>query len=170
MNAGNGRVYTITLAVQDAGGNVSYSDFKAQVPRWPWGWYANAVEDAPLYQVDCGLARGTGTGIPDDLGPAAALPGSSASRAGLDLAVYPNPFSSETNLSLYLPEAKAVAIEVFNIQGQRVRRLLSENLDAGEHLVKWDGAGESGQALSVGLYLLRVTAGEEVVVRKVSLQ
>ena len=63
-----------------------------------------------------------------------------------------------------------MTVEVFNIRGQRVQSLFSGDMEAGEHLLSWDGMGNSGQALSTGLYLVRMRIGEEVLVKKVSLQ
>ena len=53
-----------------------------------------------------------------------------------------------------------VNIEVYNIRGQRVKTLVNDYFPAGEHSVMWDGKDENGHAVSSGMYLYRMTAGE----------
>jgi hypothetical protein len=174
MSNGNGRVYTLTLSAIDENGAVSYADFKVQVPRWPWGWYSVAQEDGTVYEVDgqCSSTRATVVDSPEMTEETRVLPENSLNmrRFEPDLTVYPNPFATETNIRFDLPEAAAVTVEIFNLQGRRVRRLLSENMPEGRRLLQWDGRTDGGQGLPAGLYLLRMKIGEEVSVRKVSLQ
>jgi hypothetical protein len=74
---------------------------------------------------------------------------------------YPNPFNPITEISFSLPSAADVKLEVYNIMGQRVTTLVNERLEAGEHVVKWDGS----EAAS-GVYLYRLTAADYVETRK----
>ncbi|MCB0598324.1 MAG: T9SS type A sorting domain-containing protein, partial [Phaeodactylibacter sp.] len=97
--------------------------------------------------------------------PANVVEGSEA----LKLEVAPNPFRSETGIQFYLPDAGPASLDVFNLQGQRVRSLLAETLDAGRHARQWDGTADGGQALSAGVYLVRLRTEAGVLVKKVSL-
>lgn len=45
----NGRVYTVTLAVQDIQGTAVFADFIVSVPKWAWGWQSEAIDDGPVY-------------------------------------------------------------------------------------------------------------------------
>jgi hypothetical protein len=173
MNAGNGRIYTITLAVQDASGNITYADYQASVPRWPWGWYSIAVEGpGPGYSVDCGAGGGTAViaSPTDGVGNTITMSGAGFEVSKPRLSVYPNPFHSETNLTIYVSEAGFATVEIFNIQGQLVRNLYAGQMETGEHQLQWNGATRDGQAASVGLYLVRMKIGEEVLVKKIALQ
>lgn len=58
MSNKNGRVYTITVAYQDADGNICYTDYLISAPRWPWGWYSTAVDDGPTYIENCDRTSG----------------------------------------------------------------------------------------------------------------
>lgn len=58
-----------------------------------------------------------------------------------------------------LPLATRVRLEVFDLQGRRVRRLLDARLEAGWHQVQWDRRGADGALVPAGLYLYRITAG-----------
>lgn len=64
---------------------------------------------------------------------------------------YPNPFNPTTNISFKLPDATNVELSVFNMLGQKVRMLISENLPAGNHTVTFDATN-----LSSGIYLYQL--------------
>jgi flagellar hook assembly protein FlgD len=59
-----------------------------------------------------------------------------------------------------------VRLEVYDTTGRRVRLLAEGALPAGSHAVRWDGTDQGGAALGSGVYLVRLTAGDLVFVRK----
>jgi hypothetical protein len=71
---------------------------------------------------------------------------------------YPNPFNPTTELKFGLPVVANVSIEIYNLLGQRVRRLLGEERPAGYHIVEWDGSNDAGQSLAGGAYFVRLSA------------
>ncbi len=71
---------------------------------------------------------------------------------------YPNPFNNATTIYYEVPQAGQVTIEVYNIIGQRVRTLVSEDKSAGVYSVSWTGADESGREVASGIYLYRLNA------------
>ncbi len=71
----------------------------------------------------------------------------------------PNPFNPSTSIRLVLPVAGPVLLDVYDAAGRRVRELLDETLDPGQHVVTWDGRDDAGRALGSGLYVLRMRAG-----------
>ena len=71
---------------------------------------------------------------------------------------YPNPFNPSTNIEFSLPEAGHVRVEVYNILGRKVRRLIDRNMPAGIHRVVFDGRSDRGALLSTGVYFYRMTA------------
>jgi len=70
---------------------------------------------------------------------------------------FPNPFRGSTSIQFSLPEEREVVLEVFDLTGRRVQRILDAWMPAGIHRIPFDGAG-----LSSGLYLYRVRAGDEI--------
>ncbi|HEU4435894.1 MAG TPA: multicopper oxidase domain-containing protein [candidate division Zixibacteria bacterium] len=73
---------------------------------------------------------------------------------------YPNPFNPETQISFRLPNAGNVDLRVFNILGQEVRRLVSEEKQAGEHTIRWDGRDDRGALVASGIYFYRLETPE----------
>lgn len=82
---------------------------------------------------------------------------------------YPNPFNPDTNIAYQLPEATHVRLEVFNINGQRVRLILDEARTAGFHIAQWDGRNDLRSPVASGLYVYRFTAGAFVDQKKMAL-
>jgi hypothetical protein len=71
---------------------------------------------------------------------------------------YPNPFNPTTSLRYALPVDSRVTMEIYNVLGQRVRTLVSENVVAGYHIAEWNGMGSEGQQLGSGTYFLKLSA------------
>jgi hypothetical protein len=68
------------------------------------------------------------------------------------LSVSPNPFNPSTTITLTLPQAEWVKVEVFDIAGRPQGSPLREGWrEAGRHTMTFDGSD-----LSSGVYLLRV--------------
>ena len=75
---------------------------------------------------------------------------------------YPNPFNPSTTISYTVGTPGWVTLKVFNTLGQEVATLVDGYQEVGEQSAVWNGANESGQAVSSGLYFYRLTAGPVV--------
>jgi len=73
---------------------------------------------------------------------------------------YPNPFNPTTTIELSLPRSGHVEIEVFNILGRRVCRLIDRELPAGTHRIVFEGKSDDGAPLATGVYFYRITSGD----------
>ncbi len=82
---------------------------------------------------------------------------------------YPNPFNPETRLYFQIPETQNVQLVVYNIRGQIVRNLVDNRLDAGDHIVNWDGRDNRGNPAPTGVYIYRIKAGDYMAARKMTL-
>lgn len=74
--------------------------------------------------------------------------------------VYPNPSRAEVTITVAVPEAMDVQVELFNVLGQQVGLLHHGELAPGVHEIAWDGRTASGAAAASGVYLLRLTGPE----------
>jgi thiol-disulfide isomerase/thioredoxin len=82
----------------------------------------------------------------------------------------PNPFNPVTNLTFTVPEgAGRVSLSVYDVSGRLVRTLVNEILPAGRAGVVWDGRDDRGLRLSSGVYFVRLEAGGQRAMRKVTL-
>jgi len=77
---------------------------------------------------------------------------------------YPNPFNPTTTIGFSIPKSEFVTMKIYNLLGQEVATLVSENLQAGHYQVDWDA---SQMASSVYYYL--INAGEYQDVKKMIL-
>ncbi len=85
---------------------------------------------------------------------------------------YPNPFNPETTLRYLVPEdlpqGAPVALEVYNVKGQRVRALPIQ-ADPGMHEVRWDGRDAQGNPAASGIYIARLMMGAMIETQKMTL-
>ena len=82
------------------------------------------------------------------------------------LGARPNPFPRSTELRFQLGSTSPVEITIYNPSGRRVRSLLNETLNAGEHALVWDGNDDQGRATGAAVYLVRVSAGDAIATAK----
>jgi hypothetical protein len=75
--------------------------------------------------------------------------------------LYPNPFGGTATISYQVPKAGKVSLKVYNVAGQLVRTLVEGEQEAGYYGARWDGRTEGRTAASSGLYIVRLTYGQE---------
>ncbi len=80
---------------------------------------------------------------------------------------FPNPLFNHTRVRFELPSRLPVDLTLFDLTGRRVVAMITDTLDEGRHEYAWDGRDPSGDAVSSGVYFLRLEAGSTVLVRKV---
>lgn len=74
------------------------------------------------------------------------------------LGAAPNPFNPQTRITFTLQEAGTATLDVYDLRGLRVRRLLLADLPAGRHEATWDGRDDAGRGLASGTYVCRLAA------------
>jgi glutaminyl-peptide cyclotransferase len=91
---------------------------------------------------------------------------------GIPPDIKPNPFSASTMICFSVPHGpgatQPVEITIHDVQGRKVRTLLSSRLEPGEHTVRWDGTDSRGTRITAGIYLCTVKVGGSAVSRKVA--
>lgn len=81
----------------------------------------------------------------------------------------PNPFNPTSTIGFSLPRATFVQMEIYDILGRQVRRLLEKQLPAGEHEILFDGRDDENRELSSGIYFYRLTTEENMMAKKMTL-
>ena len=72
---------------------------------------------------------------------------------------YPNPIRgdvAETRIAYRTPHAAHVTLDVMDVAGRHIRRLVSGAESAGAHSVAWDRRDEAGRPVVSGVYLYRL--------------
>lgn len=82
---------------------------------------------------------------------------------------YPNPFNPSTTIRFDLPVAGPARLDIVDARGRHVRSLVSGDMPAGYHSVRWDGTDDAGRPAASGLYFYRLEAGEQLQQRKMLL-
>ena len=77
---------------------------------------------------------------------------------------YPNPFNPSTTIEYSITKSSHVLLEVFNVLGQSIARLVDEQVSPGTYRVSYDASH-----LSSGVYLYRLKAGDFVQTKKMVL-
>jgi hypothetical protein len=82
---------------------------------------------------------------------------------------WPNPFNPSTTITYYLPQTARVRLEIYDVSGRLIARLVNGMEERGYHTASWNGSTESGRPAAPGLYLYRLTAGHAALSRKMVL-
>jgi len=82
---------------------------------------------------------------------------------------YPNPFNPTTIISYQLPENSKVELAIYNLKGQKVKQLVSDQLSAGQHSVVWDGKDNNNKSVSSGIYFYKLKSGNFETTKKMIL-
>lgn len=82
---------------------------------------------------------------------------------------YPNPFNPSTTFSLYVAARGDLSVDIYDVQGRRVRALHAGPIDAGWHSLVWDGRDDAGRGQASGVYLVRARAAGQQGLQKMTL-
>ena len=85
---------------------------------------------------------------------------------------HPNPFNPTTTIRYEIPAGVAsvrVRLDIYDVQGHKVRVLVDEVRSAGVQYAEWDGLDDEGRAVSSGVYFYVLRAGDETLTKKMAL-
>ena len=77
-----------------------------------------------------------------------------------------SPHADGLALVIELPEAEAVSLKVYDIQGRLTRTVHDGDLTAGRHRFTWDGRSIAGSRVPAGIYLLSLETAQTKIHRK----
>lgn len=121
---------------------------------------------APGAAGGCGLIGAFGVACEDVSDVPAVDPSAAATRI---LQAAPNPFNPLTHVTFEMKFAGAARVDVYDLAGRLVARLVAEDLPAGRHEVAWDGRDNGGRRAGAGVYLIRLQSGDTSDARRVTL-
>ncbi len=118
------------------------------------------------YQANITMDSDVATGVD-------AIDGAIPESYGLDQN-YPNPFNPETAIQIHLPVSGEVILRIYNLLGQEIVTLANEILEAGNHVINWNGLNKFQTQVPSGIYYysIQVKNGKNVTfeqVRKMTL-
>lgn len=72
---------------------------------------------------------------------------------------FPNPFNSATRIRYDLPLLSEVRIDIFDVTGRLIKKLVDGDFQAGIYFVDWGGEDDWNEKVSSGIYFYQIRAG-----------
>jgi hypothetical protein len=171
VGAGAGRL-------KDGTNNTPASHFIHDVAKNIWvydynrrttAWYMDSVDASYKASVNLAAAASDGKVIGSTLWSFQGVTGieKTTSQVPEKFALdqnYPNPFNPSTTLEYSISKSARIVLEVFNVLGESIERLVDQELAPGTYRTTFDAS-----RLSSGVYLYRLTAGDFVQTKKMIL-
>jgi hypothetical protein len=82
-----------------------------------------------------------------------------------DLSNHPNPFNPSTTIEFSISDDTNIELSIYNIKGQKVKQLISDQLSAGQHSIIWNSDNDFRKPVNSGIYFykLKVNGNTEAV-------
>ncbi len=180
---------TFKIGIIDSWGNQSYVEFPANQTTYnlqrngEWGQAIIPVEDIRGEYIDLRMLSYSFVileehGIQCEFGlDDIYYDGGTMDNGGTDVEAapftlnqnYPNPFNPTTTISFNLENDSHVEVDIYNLKGQKIRTLLSEERTRGTHSVTWDGLDGGNHRVSSGVYFYKLNADDRSSVKKMVL-
>ena len=77
---------------------------------------------------------------------------------------YPNPFNPSTTITYTIPKATHVTLDIYNLLGRRVQKLVDKSQTAGSYSVTFNAS-----SLASGMFIYRISAGSQTATKKMIL-
>jgi hypothetical protein len=79
---------------------------------------------------------------------------------------HPNPFNPSTTITYDVTENEEISLDIFDLRGNHIVNLANNIGFVGQHTVRWQGVRSNGETVPTGVYLYRLSAGENSQTRK----
>lgn len=141
-------------------------------------WYANDVFNGTSNLINLSSLRNYSTDVSSyqskiiiiDNSPLTDIKKNSPRPTSYDLFQnYPNPFNPTTTIVYSIPQTSRVSLEIYDILGRRIARLVNSVQQPGEYRIVWNGKNDFGQYVASGIYFYRLNSGNFVNVKKMVL-
>lgn len=81
----------------------------------------------------------------------------------------PNPFNPSITISFNVGQSGTVELNIFDLTGRLITRLVSQEFKIGQYSRQWDGRDNKGSMMPAGVYLVRINNGTTTDSKKVTL-
>jgi len=157
QGGGNGRVYTIELAVADASGNIGTAEIKAEI-RPNNGKNSSVIDDGPEYIVE-GCDPN-----PDDGEDTVAPLDDTSSRLNIStLETYPNPFNSSFEIQFTPMSDDRITVDLYTFTGAKLKGIFAGDVKADEN---YSWIFDSGN-LNDELYILLIQGNKSYAFKRI---
>jgi len=89
--------------------------------------------------------------------------------ADFSVTAFPNPFNPNTTIRYSVTSSSTTNITIYDITGKRITTLINKYQPSGWHEIQWNGTNQNGKEVPGGVYLSRITVGNEVKTNKLIL-
>jgi len=73
---------------------------------------------------------------------------------------FPNPFNPTTSIRYKLPTDAHVKIDIVDMKGRHVKKLINQKQLSGQHIVKWDAKNNTGHPVPSGQYFCTIKVND----------
>jgi len=166
------------LPTEDAEAIFTYDSFSND-PTWEnavcgqrfIGDYKTYILGFPLYYMEQEQAENLVQNILGDFGEISSVENYELEVMNFKLTNFPNPFNPSTTISFNLIAeiTGSTELSIYNLKGQKIKKLEVRNLELGINDVIWDGTDQNNQPVSSGIYFYKFRSGDIEVSRKMLL-
>ncbi len=79
----------------------------------------------------------------------------------------PNPFRTGSTIGYAIDRPGHARLDVLDLSGRRVCRLVNGVMEAGNHTARWSGRDDAGRLMTAGVYFVRLESAKTVATRRV---
>jgi hypothetical protein len=76
-----------------------------------------------------------------------------------NLTCYPNPFTTETIISVTIETLGLTQLQIFDLNGTLIKTLLNIELQSGKLDIKWNGTNKNEKEVKAGIYIIKLVTG-----------
>jgi len=80
---------------------------------------------------------------------------------------FPNPFNNSTTIKFSVPYASRIVLDIYDLQGRKVKSLINADYGPGEFSIFWNGTNNHGVTVATGVYLMKLQGKDFIVARKI---
>jgi flagellar hook assembly protein FlgD len=82
---------------------------------------------------------------------------------------WPNPFNPSTTIEYYISTPSTVSLNILDVNGRLVKKLVAATMQAGRYSVEWNGLTKNDSPAASGIYFYRLKAGKDTLTKKMIL-